>query len=72
MIVSVDTMRAAVAERAVAAGAALVNDASGGLADPVMVPVVAASGVPFVVMHRRGFSRDMNSRATYADVVTEV
>ncbi|WP_326651666.1 MULTISPECIES: dihydropteroate synthase [unclassified Streptomyces] len=70
--VSVDTMRATVAEQAVAAGAVLVNDVSGGLADPRMVPAVAAAGVPFVVMHWRGFSQDMNSRAVYADVVTEV
>ncbi|MEU1123972.1 dihydropteroate synthase [Streptomyces sp. NPDC005899] len=70
--VSVDTMRARVAEQAVAVGAALVNDVSGGLADPDMVPVVAAAGVPFVVMHWRGFSESMNSRAVYGDVVTEV
>ncbi|MEU3186404.1 dihydropteroate synthase [Streptomyces sp. NPDC006923] len=70
--VSVDTMRAAVAERAVAAGAVLVNDVSGGLADPAMVPTVAAAGVPFVVMHWRGFSQEMNSRAVYTDVVAEV
>ncbi|MEU5660333.1 dihydropteroate synthase [Streptomyces sp. NPDC047737] len=70
--VSVDTMRARVAEQSVAAGAALVNDVSGGLADPDMVPVVAAAGVPFVVMHWRGFSESMNSRAVYTDVVGEV
>ncbi|MFE4371365.1 dihydropteroate synthase [Streptomyces sp. NPDC056835] len=70
--VSVDTMRASVAERAVAAGAALVNDVSGGLADPAMVPTVAAAEVPFVVMHWRGFSERMNSRAAYTDVVAEV
>ncbi|GAA4781691.1 MULTISPECIES: dihydropteroate synthase [Streptomyces] len=70
--VSVDTMRASVAEQAVAAGARLVNDVSGGLADPRMVPVVAAAGAPFVVMHWRGFSADMNSRAVYRDVVAEV
>ncbi|MEN8654959.1 dihydropteroate synthase [Streptomyces sp. 21So2-11] len=72
IVVSVDTMRAAVAEQAVAAGAVLVNDVSGGLADPAMIPVVAAAGVPFVVMHWRGFSQDMNNRAVYADVVAEV
>ncbi|MFD5749141.1 dihydropteroate synthase [Streptomyces sp. NPDC127033] len=70
--VSVDTMRASVAERAVAAGAALVNDVSGGLADPAMVPAVAAAEVPFVVMHWRGFSEEMSSRAVYEDVVAEV
>ncbi|MDN3297913.1 dihydropteroate synthase [Streptomyces ficellus] len=70
--VSVDTMRASVARRAVEAGAVLVNDVSGGLADPEMVPSVAAAEVPFVVMHWRGFSEDMNSRAVYDDVVREV
>ncbi|MFK8906753.1 dihydropteroate synthase [Streptomyces sp. YS-3] len=70
--VSVDTMRASVAEQAVAAGALLVNDVSGGLADPNMIPVVAATEAPFVVMHWRGFSHDMNSRAVYGDVVAEV
>ncbi|MEU3874395.1 MULTISPECIES: dihydropteroate synthase [Streptomyces] len=73
IVVSVDTMRAAVAEAAVEAGAALVNDVSGGLADPAMVPVVADARVPFVVMHWRGFSADMNSRAVYGpDVAGEV
>ncbi|MEZ0077022.1 dihydropteroate synthase [Planotetraspora sp. GP83] len=70
--VSVDTMRAEVAEVAVEAGAKLVNDVSGGLADPAMPRVVAATGVPYVVMHWRGHSRDMDSRAIYADVVVEV
>ncbi|WP_455712355.1 dihydropteroate synthase [Streptomyces cyaneofuscatus] len=70
--VSVDTMRARVAEKAVAAGAVLVNDVSGGLADPDMIPAVAAAEVPFVVMHWRGFSESMNSRAVYEDVVAEV
>ncbi|MDI3406791.1 dihydropteroate synthase [Streptomyces cavernicola] len=70
--VSVDTMRAAVAEASLAAGAGLVNDVSGGLADPAMIPAVAAAEAPFVVMHWRGFSEDMNSRAVYEDVVGEV
>ena len=72
VVVSVDTMRASVAEQAVAAGAVLVNDVSGGQADPAMVPAVAAAGVPFVVMHWRGRSIDMNNRAVYGDVVPEV
>ncbi|OII64083.1 dihydropteroate synthase [Streptomyces sp. CC53] len=69
---SVDTMRAGVAHKAVEAGAALVNDVSGGQADPDMIATVAATGVPFVVMHWRGFSENMNSLAVYDDVVTDV
>jgi dihydropteroate synthase len=70
--VSIDTTRASVAEAALDAGAVLVNDVSGGLADPDMAKVVAAAGVPWVLMHWRGHSRDMQQLATYADVVTEV
>ncbi|KFF96957.1 dihydropteroate synthase [Streptomyces europaeiscabiei] len=70
--VSVDTMRAAVAEQALAAGAALVNDVSGGLADPAMIPVVADAGAPFVVMHWRGFLEGGNVKGVYEDVVAEV
>lgn len=70
--VSVDTMRSRVAERAVAAGAVLVNDVSGGLADPDMARLVASSGVAYVLMHWRGHSHDMQSRAVYTDVVQEV
>jgi dihydropteroate synthase len=72
VVVSVDTMRAAVAEAALEAGAALVNDVSGGLADPYMPRLVAQADTPYVLMHWRGHSRDMNSRAAYADVVEEV
>jgi dihydropteroate synthase len=72
VVVSVDTMRAEVAQMAVEAGARLVNDVSGGLADPEMPRVVAASGVPYVVMHWRGHSHAMDRRAVYGDVVTEV
>jgi dihydropteroate synthase len=70
--VSIDTMRAPVAEFALTAGARLVNDVSGGLADPDMPRLVAAAGVSYVVVHWRGHSRDMYSRAVYADVVAEV
>ncbi|SCK45304.1 Dihydropteroate synthase [Streptomyces sp. WMMB 714] len=72
VLVSVDTMRASVAEAAVEAGAVMVNDVSGGLADPRMVPLVAEARVPFVVMHWRGQSIDMNNRAVYDDVTSEV
>lgn len=71
-LVSVDTMRAGVAEAAVDAGAALVNDVSGGLADPRMPSFVAASGVPFVVMHWRGLLTDPAARPRYEDVTAEV
>ncbi|EFL40000.1 dihydropteroate synthase [Streptomyces griseoflavus] len=70
--VSVDTMRASVAEQSLAAGAALVNDVSGGLADPAMIPAVAAAGAPFVVMHWRGFLEGGTIQGVYADVVSEV
>ncbi|MET7298977.1 dihydropteroate synthase [Embleya sp. NPDC005575] len=71
-VVSVDTTRVEVASAAVEAGARLVNDVSGGLADPAMAAYVADSGVPVVVMHWRGHSRGMQERAVYADVVAEV
>src|SRR3712207_3852881 len=70
--VSVDTTRAEVAEAALAAGAVMVNDVSGGLADTNMADLVAGSGVPWVLMHWRGHSREMYAAARYGDVVTEV
>jgi len=70
--VSIDTMRAPVAEFALNAGVQLVNDVSGGLADPDMPRLVAAAGVGYVVVHWRGHSRKMYSRARYTDVVREV
>jgi dihydropteroate synthase len=70
--VSIDTMRAEVASNALAAGARMINDVSGGLADPEMAGVVATAGVPYVVMHWRGHSADMYGPAVYSDVVAEV
>ncbi|MEI2774446.1 MAG: dihydropteroate synthase [Tetrasphaera sp.] len=72
VVVSIDTMRAAVAQAAVASGARIVNDVSGALGDPAMAEVVAAAGVDFVAMHWRGHSVDMQSRAHYDDVVADV
>jgi dihydropteroate synthase len=69
---SIDTMRARVAEFALDAGVPLVNDVSGGLADPDMPRLVAAAGASYVVVHWRGHSRDMYSRAVYTDVLGEV
>jgi len=70
--VSVDTMNAATAAAAAEAGAALINDVSGGLADPDMARVVMDTGLPFVVMHWRGHSSGMNAAALYGDVVFDV
>jgi dihydropteroate synthase len=69
---SIDTTRAAVAAAALEAGAAVVNDVSGGLADPGMAPLIAASGCPWILMHWRGHSRSMADLAVYDDVVAEV
>lgn len=71
-VVSIDTMRAEVADAALAAGAQLVNDVSGGLADPAMAALVADAGVPFVAMHWRGQSDRMEQFTHYTDVVDDV
>jgi dihydropteroate synthase len=71
-IVSVDTMRAAVARAALHAGARIVNDVSGGLADPELPRLVAEAAVPYVLMHWRGHSETMQEHARYRDVVAEV
>jgi dihydropteroate synthase len=63
--VSVDTMRSEVAEQALAAGATIVNDVSGGLADPRILEVVAASDATYVCMHWRGHSDHMQALASY-------
>lgn len=70
--VSIDTMNAATAVAAVAAGARIVNDVSGGLADADMLPAVADSGADIALGHWRGHSADMYARAEYGDVVREV
>jgi dihydropteroate synthase len=70
--ISVDTMRASTAKLAVAAGASIVNDVSGGAADPEMFSTVAALGCKYTLMHWRGHSKDMNSLAHYDDVMKEV
>jgi dihydropteroate synthase len=69
---SIDTTRASVAAAALEAGVEVVNDVSGGLADPVMSKVVASAGCPWILMHWRGHSRAMNALARYDDVVKEV
>lgn len=71
-IISVDTMRARVAAEAVEAGAHIVNDVSGGLADPAMAEFIAEARIPYVVMHWRGHSDEMSQHATYKKVTKEV
>jgi dihydropteroate synthase len=71
-IISVDTMRAHVAELMLDAGATMINDVSGGQADPDMLALVADRKTPYLCMHWRGHSIDMQNRAEYDDVVAEV
>jgi dihydropteroate synthase len=71
-LVSIDTMRSEVARLAVAAGAVVVNDVSGGLADPEMLAVVAELDVAYICMHWRGHSTTMQDLATYIDVIDDV
>lgn len=70
--VSVDTMRSSVAEAAVDAGAMIINDVSGGLADPRILMVAARTGSVYVASHWRGHSMDMQAHAQYDDVLAEV
>ena len=70
--ISIDTMRASTARAAIDAGAQIINDVSGGLADPKMLTTAAELQVPFIAMHWRGHSKDMNSLAVYDDVVKDV
>lgn len=80
VVVSVDTMRASVAEAAVAAGASYLNDVSGGRADPRMAAVVADAGLPWILMHwrpsglggDRHFTHRVSDAGGYRDVVAEV
>jgi dihydropteroate synthase len=72
VLVSVDTMRAVVAAEAVAAGAVLVNDVSGGRADGDMLATVARLDVPYILMHWRAHSVEMQQHAEYGDVVADV
>ena len=70
--VSIDTMNSETARAAVDAGAQIVNDVSGGLADAAMGPFMASSGADYVVMHWRGHSRSMNQLASYTDAAREI
>lgn len=69
---SIDTYYAAVAREAVAAGAAIVNDISAGLLDPLLIPEVARLNVPYILMHMKGNPQTMQQQATYTNVTKEV
>jgi dihydropteroate synthase len=71
-VLSVDTMRTEVAQAAVSAGAQIVNDVSGGKADPEMLSYMATLDIPYILMHWRGPSNIMNTLTEYTDVVTDV
>ncbi|MFN3678580.1 dihydropteroate synthase [Thermosynechococcus sp.] len=70
--ISIDTTHAVVAQAAVAAGANIVNDVSGGQADPEMFATVAALGVPYILMHRRGTPATMQQLTDYDDLIGDL
>ena len=70
--ISIDTMRVEVAKAAVKAGACMVNDVSGGKADPEMLGYIATLNTPYILMHWRGPSNIMNTLTEYTDVVADV
>jgi dihydropteroate synthase len=72
VLISIDTMNASTALAAVAAGASIINDVSGGLADEKMFSLAAASGAKLIISHWRGFSNEMQNNAQYIDVAREV
>ena len=72
VLLSIDTFRSKVAQEAVTAGAALINDISAGLLDPEMLSTVAKLQVPYILMHMRGTPQTMKGLTNYDDLVKEV
>lgn len=72
IIISVDTFRASVARKAIAAGAAIINDISAGQLDHEMMSTVGELGVPYIMMHMRGTPQTMKNLAMYEDITKEV
>lgn len=70
--ISIDTMNAHTAKLAVEAGASIVNDVSGGLADDAMLETAAATDAKYVIGHWRGFSNEMDTLNSYQDIANEV
>lgn len=71
-LISIDTFRATVAEKAVEAGAVIINDVSAGEDDPDMLDIVSKSGVTYVAMHKKGMPKTMQDNPQYHDVCTEI
>lgn len=72
IVISIDTFRASVAEKAVQAGAAIINDISAGLLDPDMLKMASNLGVPYIMMHMRGTPQTMKNHAAYEDISKEL
>jgi dihydropteroate synthase len=70
--ISIDTTKAAVAAAAIAAGADIVNDISGGTKEPELLAIVATTGVPYVMMHMRGTPATMQQLTDYDDVIGDI
>ena len=71
-LISIDTYRSDVAQQAVAAGAAMVNDISAGNLDAKMLKTVGALGVPFVAMHMQGKPQNMQDKPSYDNILTDI
>ena len=72
VFISIDTSKASVAREALQAGASIINDVTGGSADPQMLPLAAESGAALIIMHMQGTPRTMQAAPRYDDVVREV
>ncbi|GAB5472324.1 MAG: dihydropteroate synthase [Maribacter sp.] len=72
ILLSIDTFRSQVAQQAIEAGAALINDISAGKLDHQMLPTIAKIRVPYIMMHMRGTPQNMHQLTDYQDVVLEV
>jgi dihydropteroate synthase len=72
VFISVDTSKAEVAEAALAAGATIVNDVTGGRGDERMLPLIAKQNAALIIMHMQGNPRTMQTEPHYVDVVSEV
>lgn len=70
--ISVDTFRSKIAQNCIEAGAALINDISGGDLDPAMMPTIAKFQVPYIIMHMKGTPQNMSEHSNYENLITEM